>query len=470
MTEEKDLYQDESFRDSLTTVDKDGKRIWIFPKMSVGKLTNYRTYVSYLLLAILLIGPWIRIDGEPLLLLNILERKFVIFGQVFWPQDFYLFGLAMITGVVFIILFTVVYGRIFCGWICPQTIFMEHVFRRIEYWIEGDWKYQKRLRDAPWTAEKIRKRLLKHSIFFLISFGISNTFLAYIIGSKELLAIQMSNPMDHLGGLGAMLIFTGVFYFVFAKLREQVCTNICPYGRLQGVMLDKQSIVVAYDYIRGEKRSKWRKNEVREDLGKGDCIDCHQCVDVCPTGIDIRNGTQLECINCTACIDACDNVMEKVGLEPNLIRYASEAGIQSRDMRFKWTFRAIAYTGVLVLLMGFMSFLLISRNDVSATILRTPGMLYQKQDDGRFSNLYNYKLINKTNHDMTLSFKLLNETGELRMVGRDLRIESQGLAEGALFIIMSRDEMVEKKQKIKIGVYNQEGELIETTTTSFIGP
>lgn len=470
MTEEKDFYHDESFRDTLTTVDKDGKRIWIFPKMSVGKLTNYRTYVSYLLLAILLAGPWIRISGEPLLLLDILERKFVIFGRVFWPQDFYLFGLAMITGVVFIILFTVVYGRIFCGWICPQTIFMEHVFRRIEYWIEGDWKYQKRLTDAPWNAEKVRKRLLKHSIFFLISFGISNTFLAYIIGSEQLLAIQMSNPMEHLGGLSAMLIFTGVFYFVFAKLREQVCTNICPYGRLQGVMLDKQSIVVAYDYIRGEKRGKWRKSETREDVGKGDCIDCHQCVDVCPTGIDIRNGTQLECINCTACIDACDNVMEKVGLEPNLIRYASEEGIQNRDMRFKWTFRAIAYTGVLVLLMGFMSFLLISRNDVSATILRTPGMLYQKQNDGRFSNLYNYKLINKTNHNMTLSFKLLNETGELKMVGKDLRIESQGLAEGALFIIMSRDEMVEKKLKIKIGVYNLEGELIETTTTSFIGP
>lgn len=470
MTEEKDLYQDESFRDSLTTVDKDGKRIWIFPKMSVGKLTNYRTYVSYLLLAILLAGPWIRIDGEPILLLNILERKFVIFGQVFWPQDFYLFGLAMITGVVFIILFTVVYGRIFCGWICPQTIFMEHVFRRIEYWIEGDWKYQKRLRDAPWNAEKIRKRVLKHGIFFLIAFAISNTFLAYIIGSKELLAIQMANPLDHLGGLSAMLVFTGVFYFVFAKLREQVCTNICPYGRLQGVMLDKQSIVVAYDYIRGENRGKWRKNETRDEVGKGDCIDCHQCVDVCPTGIDIRNGTQLECINCTACIDACDNVMEKVGLEPNLIRYASEEGIQSRDMAFKWSLRAIAYTGVLVLLMGFMSFLLISRSDVSATVLRTPGMLYQKQDDGRFSNLYNYKLINKTNHDMTLSFKLLSDVGELKMVGHDLKIESQGLAEGALFVIMSRDEMESKKQKVKLGVYNQDGELIETTTTSFIGP
>ncbi len=469
MAEVQDFCRDESFRDSISTVDKDGKRIWMFPKKPFGKLTNYRQYVSYLLLIFLFAGPWIRIGGEPLLLINILERKFVIFGRIFWPQDFYLFGLAMITSVVFIILFTVVYGRIFCGWICPQTIFMEHVFRRIEYWIEGDWKQQKKLADIPWNGEKIRKRVLKHAIFFAISFAISNTFLAYIIGSEELLAIQMGNPMDHLVGLGALLIFTGAFYIVFSRLREQVCTNICPYGRLQGVMLDKQSIVVAYDYVRGEQRSKWRNKEDRGAVGKGDCIDCHQCVDVCPTGIDIRNGTQLECINCTACIDACNHVMDKVGLEPDLIRYASEAGIQSRDMRFKWSVRAIAYTGVLVVLMGFMSFLLISRSDVSATVLRTPGMLFHKEEDGRISNLYNYKIINKTGRDMNLEFRLLGESGEIRMVGSRLQIEGQGKAEGSMFLVFARDEITSKKMKLKLGIY-RDGELIATTSTNFVGP
>lgn len=469
MSETNEFYTDESFRDSIATVDKKGKRIWIFPKRPFGKLTNYRTYLSYLLLILLFAGPWIRIQGEPLLLLNILERKFVIFGRIFWPQDFYLFGLAMITGVVFVILFTVVYGRIFCGWICPQTIFMEHVFRKIEYWIEGDWKDQKRLKDAPWNGNKIGKRMLKHGIFFLIAFAISNTFLAYIIGSEELLKIQMGNPMEHIGGLSAMLIFAGVFYFVFARLREQVCTSICPYGRLQGVMLDKNSIVVAYDYLRGEKRAKWRKSEERSAAGKGDCIDCHQCVDVCPTGIDIRNGTQLECINCTACIDACNNVMHKVGQEPDLIRYASETGIQSRDMKFRWTKRAVAYTGVLVLLLSFMSFLLISRTDISATVLRTPGMIYQKQDDGRFSNLYNYKLINKTNRDMELELRLLNTTGELKLIGTNMFIERQGLAEGALFLIFDKKNITDKKIKVKIGIFSN-GELITTTNTTFIGP
>jgi cytochrome c oxidase accessory protein FixG len=467
--EEKNFYQDESFRDSLTTVDKEGKRIWIFPKRSFGPLTNYRSYLSYLLLIFLFAGPWIRIGGEPLLLINIIERKFVLLGRIFWPQDFYLFGLAMITGVVFIILFTVVYGRIFCGWICPQTIFMEHVFRKIEYWIEGDWKHQKKLADSPWTPEKIRKRLLKHSIFFLIAFAISNTFLAYIIGSEQLLAIQFGNPLNHLVGLGAMLAFTVAFYFVFARLREQVCTNICPYGRLQGVMLDKSSIVVAYDYVRGENRGKWRNNEDRKTTGKGDCIDCHQCVDVCPTGIDIRNGTQLECINCTACIDACNHIMESVDLKKGLIRYASDNGIKSRDMSFKWNIRNIAYTAVLLVLVGIMTALLVTRKDVSATVLRTPGVLFQKQEDGRISNLYNFKLLNKTNRDMELEFRILNADGEVKMVGTDMHIEGQGLAQGSMFIIFDKSELAEKKKMVKIGVF-ADGKQIATTKTNFVSP
>jgi len=467
--EEKNFYQDESFRDSLTTVDKEGKRIWIFPKRPFGPLTNYRSYLSYLLLVFLFAGPWIRIGGEPLLLINIIERKFVLLGRIFWPQDFYLFGLAMITGVVFVILFTVVYGRIFCGWICPQTIFMEHVFRKIEYWIEGDWKHQKKLADSPWTPEKIRKRLLKHSIFFLIAFAISNTFLAYIIGSEQLLAIQFGNPLNHLVGLGAMLAFTVAFYFVFARLREQVCTNICPYGRLQGVMLDKSSIVVAYDYVRGENRGKWRNNEDRSTAGKGDCIDCHQCVDVCPTGIDIRNGTQLECINCTACIDACNHIMESVDLKKGLIRYASDNGIKSRDMSFKWNTRNIAYTAVLLVLVGIMTALLVTRKDVSATVLRTPGVLFQKQEDGRISNLYNFKLLNKTNRDMQLEFRLLNAEGEVKMVGTDLNIEKQGLAQGSMFIIFDKSELAEKKKMVKIGVF-ADGKQIATTKTNFVSP
>ncbi|MEQ8238085.1 MAG: cytochrome c oxidase accessory protein CcoG, partial [Cyclobacteriaceae bacterium] len=315
-TELEELYKEkeaaEDFRDHLATVDEDGKRIWVYPKKPKGKFTNYRMLVSILLLLILFSGPFIKIGGEPLLLFNILERKFVIFGQTFWPQDFFLAVIGMITTVVFVILFTVVYGRIFCGWICPQTIFMEWVFRRVEYFIEGDYMAQKKLDKQPWNQEKILKKTSKHLVFLFISLLIMHTFLAYIIGVEDLQAMILAGPNEAFGGFIAMSVFTALFYGVFGFMREQVCTTVCPYGRLQGVLLDKQSIVVAYDHVRGENRSKLRKGEDREEHGYGDCIDCKQCVYVCPTGIDIRNGTQLDCVNCTACIDACDSIMDRI--------------------------------------------------------------------------------------------------------------------------------------------------------------
>ena len=342
---------EEEFRDHIATVSEDGKRVWVYPKKPKGKFTNRRKWVSYSLLIFLLTAPFIKINGDQLIELNILERKFSIFGATFWPQDLYLFAVMLIIFIVFVILFTIIYGRLFCGWFCPQTIFMEFVFRRIEYWIDGDWTQQKALDKQAWNAKKWGKRILKHTIFWLISFVIANIFLTYIIGSDALLKIMVEPVRLHIGGLISMGIFTTLFYFVFSRLREQVCTTICPYGRLQGVLLDQNSMVVAYDYVRGEERAKFRKGEDRPAAKKGDCIDCAQCVHVCPTGIDIRNGTQLECVNCTACIDACDSMMEGVGLEKGLIRFVSENGIKNRT-RFQWTRRVISYTVLLVVLIG----------------------------------------------------------------------------------------------------------------------
>ena len=458
-----------SFRDSLSTVDAQGKRVWVYPKKPQGKFYNARTWVSIGLLIILFGGPFIRINGEPLLLLNVLERKFVIFGQVFWPQDFYLFGLAMIMLVVFIILFTAVYGRLFCGWVCPQTIFMEMVFRKIEYWIEGDYTAQRALDRRKWDQDKIIKKTGKHLIFFALSFLIANTFLAYIIGSEALLEIITDPPEAHLAGLGAILVFTGAFYSVFSRLREQVCTSICPYGRLQGVLLDRQSTVVAYDYRRGEPRGKFRKNEDRDAVGKGDCIECHQCVHVCPTGIDIRNGTQLECVNCTACIDACDAIMEKVNLPKGLIRYASEAGLAEGKEKH-WTTRNIAYTVVLLLLTGAMVTLLALRTDVETSILRTPGMMYQEQENNQISNLYNVKVINKTNEALSVHLRLMDKQGTLRMVGQEtLAVPRQGTGQGAMFIVFDRDDLRQMSTDVEVGVYAGD-ELLETVETTFLGP
>ena len=459
------------FRDKVSTVDKAGKRVWVYPKKPKGKFTNWRTAINAVFLLILFSGPFIRIKGQPLLMLNIVERKFVIFGQIFWPQDFYIFGLATLAGVVFITLFTVVYGRVFCGWICPQTVFMEGVFRKIEYWIEGDWTAQKKLDKQNWNREKVLKKGSKHLVFFLISFLIANTFLAYIIGSEALLGIITDPPAAHFVGLVSILIFTGVFYWVFAFFREQVCTTVCPYGRLQGVLLDKESIVVAYDYKRGESRGKIRKGEDRKAADKGDCVDCRLCVSVCPTGIDIRNGTQLECINCTACIDACDSIMQNVGLPKGLIRYDSEANIREGKKGFRWTGRAIAYTIILFSITSLLSFLLFVRPEVDATVLRTPGMMYQEQEEGKISNLYNFKIINKTNQKMHLSLRMENEKGEIKVVGgeKEVILPEQGAVEGALFILMEKAQLKGVSQDLEVGIYHKD-QLITTVGTKFLGP
>jgi cytochrome c oxidase accessory protein FixG len=414
----------EEFRDHIATVNEQGKRVWIFPKKPKGSLTNKRKIVSYLLLLFLFAVPHIHFNGEQLLLFNIIERKFVIFGAIFWPQDFYLLAILLIVGVVFVILFTIIYGRLFCGWVCPQTIYMEFVFRQIEYWIEGDWTEQKRLNAAPWTAKKWFKKITKIVAFWIVSFLVANTFLAYIIGSEELWKIQTDPLNTHLGGLIAIIIFTTLFFFVFAHLREQVCTTICPYGRLQGVLLDQNSMVVAYDHVRGEQRAKFRKGEVRSDVQKGDCIDCAQCVHVCPTGIDIRNGTQLECINCTACIDACNTMMTGVGMEKGLIRFVSENGIKNRTP-FQWTRRVKAYTALLIGLLAVLIIMLANRDDFQTIILRQRGSTYQITDDNRISNIFEIDLTNKTKHEFNVQLKCSDPKVEIDLTDRKLTLKSQ---------------------------------------------
>jgi len=462
----------EAFRDSIGTLDDTGKRKFVFPKKPKGKFYTYRKYVSYLLLLILIANPFIKVNGNQFMLFNVFERRFNIFGFPFWPQDFYIFVMIMITGVVFVILFTVVFGRIFCGWICPQTIFLEMVFRRIEYWIDGDRGAQLRLDRQEWNAEKIRKRLIKWTLFFVISFAIANIFLAYIIGSDALWLMMEEGPLQQSGNFIALLIFTCVFYFVFVWFREQVCIIACPYGRLQGVLLDNKSINVAYDFVRGEKetgRAKFDKREDRSLTGKGDCIDCMQCVNVCPTGIDIRNGIQLECVNCTACIDECDTIMKSVGLPKGLIRYASEDEIEKKEP-FRFTARMKGYTAVLSILIGILTGLLFLRNDVETDILRLPGQLFQHKGDA-ISNVYTYKIVNKTTNDFDdVHFALLSKEGSITTVGKShFSVKRQGIAQGTLFININEHFLESEKTKIKIGVF-QGNRLIETTKTNFLGP
>ena len=464
-----DLYQyDQEYRDSLATVDAAGNRVWVYPKKPKGRLHYLRILVTILLLGLLFSGPFIKIGGQPLLLLNIFQRKFIILGQVFWPQDFVLFGLAMITFFVFVILFTTAFGRIWCGWACPQTLFMEMVFRKIEYLIEGDANQQRKLNSASLTAEKVGKKLLKQLIFITISLLISHLLMAYLIGAEEVKELVSAGPGAEMTGFLGLLMFTGIFYGVFAYFREQACTIVCPYGRLQSVLLNKESIVVAYDWLRGEPRSMLRKQSLTED--QGDCIDCKLCVHACPTGIDIRNGTQMECVNCTACIDACNQVMDKVQRPRNLIRLDSYNGIENgKPLRFNG--RLAGYSVILVALVGLLSYLLISRSDVETTVLRVPGQLFQKTDDGNISNLYNIQIINKTFDDISLDIHVLGQPGAtISRVGEaSLVVPANGMVEGVYFVELSAAQIVEAKTHILLGIY-QGNEVIEKVKTNFLGP
>jgi cytochrome c oxidase accessory protein FixG len=463
------LYQyDEEFRNTLGTVDERGKRVWVYPKKPEGRFHKARIWVSIALLSILFAGPFIKIGGQPFLLLNIFERRFVILGQAFWPQDFFLLALTLITLFVFVILFTVVFGRVWCGWACPQTLFMEMVFRKIEYWIEGDANDQRKLNLAPWSPEKIVKKGSKQFLFLAISILIAHTSMAYLIGIEEVVTIISQSPTEHMAGFIGLVAFTGIFYFVFAWFREQACIAVCPYGRLQGVLLGKDSIVVAYDWLRGEPRGKLKKNAVDET--KGDCIDCKLCVHVCPTGIDIRNGTQLECVNCTACIDACDDVMVKVDKPIGLIRYASHNSISEGFQKLIRP-RVVGYIVVLFALLTFLSFMIATRSDIETTVLKVPGTLYQRSEDGTITNLYNVEFVNKTFEDISLDIKvdspeeaILSKVGEQAVI-----VPASEMLKGVYFIKIPPDQITSSKTVVMLGVY-KDGKRIEKLKVKFIGP
>lgn len=456
---------DESFRNTISIVEKDGHRKWIYPKKPSGRFYTARTIVSIFLLAILFGLPFIKVDGHPFFLFNIVEREFILFGSVFTPQDFYLFGLLMITVFVSLFLVTAVFGRIFCGWICPQPIFLELVFRKIEYLIEGDYTRQMELNKSPWTGSKIFKKGLKYLIFFILSFIIANTLLSYIIGVDALWTIMNEPVSAHVSGFIAIVVFTIGFYFIFAWFREQACILVCPYGRMQGVLLDKNTTVIAYDYNRGEPRGKLTE---KKEKNLGDCIDCNQCVVVCPTGIDIRNGTQLECINCAVCIDACDSIMDKINLPRGLIRYDSMEGIRTGS-GFKWTSRVIGYISVLLILLTTITVLFAKRKDVDANVLRTPGMIYQNQGEDKVSNMYNFKLSNKTFNEMPIKFELSESEGEIKLVGNEIILKPMEVHEGSLLILMPKDKIKKLNTPLKINAVSN-GKVIEEINTTFIGP
>ncbi|MFT4094532.1 MAG: cytochrome c oxidase accessory protein CcoG [Niabella sp.] len=457
----------DSFRDRHSNVTEKGKRKWIYALQPKGKLYRYRNTLSLIYLALFFATPFIKIHGQPAVLLNFTEAKFILFGKIFWPDDFFIFAIAMIAFIIFIALFTVIYGRVFCGWICPQTVFMEFVFRKIEWWIEGTPTQQRKLNEMAWGQKKIIKKGFKHAIFLVISFLIAHTFLSYILGVQKVWVLIKSPITENAGLFAGLLFFTGLFYFVFAFVRDIVCTTVCPYGRLQGVLFDKDTMQVSYDYNRGEPRGKRRKNTEQQT---GDCIDCKLCVHVCPTGIDIRNGVQMECVGCTACIDACNSIMIKINRPLGLIRMASENHI-SKKLPFHINGKIKFYSVLLVILIGLMSFLLVSRKSIDASVSRVKGQLYQEVGKDSLSNLFQAKIINKTPKEVQYELRVEGALpGTVKMIDvMHHTLKAESINDATFFIVVPVNKIHKRSSGISIGVYAG-GEKVETIKSTFLGP
>lgn len=373
--------------DSVTTINNDGSRPFIYPADVSGIFSIARKVSAFALIALYLSLPWIKIGGFPAVFLDVANRRFHLFGWTFAAQDMWL-TFFLITGLGFSLFFiTALLGRIWCGWACPQTVFLDHVYRRIERWIEGNAIQRRKLADGPWTPEKVSKRMLKHGLYIIVSLLITHLFLAYFVSLKELWSMMHEQPAEHWSAFVFVFIAAGILYFNFAWFREQLCIVICPYGRLQSAMIDDHSLIVGYDTKRGEPRGKLGTT------GTGDCVDCNRCVHVCPTGIDIRQGLQMECIGCTACIDACNDVMRRIHKPTGLIRYDSQAALAGGKTR--WLRPRTMLYGVLLLVgVSVASWAVSTLKPANASITRITGAPYIVTEDA-VRNQFLVRLLNK---------------------------------------------------------------------------
>ncbi len=377
----------------LATLAQDGTRRWIRPRLSRGRFLVARRVVAYVLMAIFVAIPWIQVGGKPLVLLDLLHRQFTVFGTTFRPTDTPLFMLLMLGIFVTVFLITALFGRAWCGWACPQTVYMEFLFRPLERLFEGSPQQQVKLdKEGPNV-----RRVLKNITFVLISAFLAHTFLAYFVGWEQLRSWITGSPLEHPTAFLVMGGVTAAMVLDFVWFREQTCLVACPYGRFQSVLLDRNSLIVGYDATRGEPRGKPRKAKggVAADEPKlGDCIDCGACVITCPTGIDIRNGLQMECIGCTQCIDACDAIMDRVGRPRGLIRYTSQAELAQEPTRRILRPRVIAYSLVLVLISGLLLFGLGHRGATKVFALRGLGAPFAVLPTGEINNQFRIKVEN----------------------------------------------------------------------------
>ncbi len=448
----------------LSTLNRDGSRRWIRPKLSRGRYYRRRFLTAWGLIGIFTLIPIVKLGGKPLMLFDIPKREFTFFGATFLPTDTFLLMLLLFSIFIGIFLITAVLGRVWCGWACPQTVYMEFLYRPIEVLIEGGRNRQLRL-DAEGANAR---RLMKNLVFLLVSAFLANTFLAYFVGWDQLLGWMTSSPTRHPAAFALMLGTTLLMFFDFAYFREQTCIVACPYGRFQSVLLDRQSLIVGYDAGRGEPRAKWRKNEKRT---AGDCIDCSLCVSTCPTGIDIREGLQMECIACTQCIDACDEVMDRIGLERGLIRYTSQAELESGRRSFLRP-RLVVYSAILLVMLGTFAFSLVGKQTADVTLLRGLGAPFTILPSGEVSNQIRIKVANRSPEersywielgaaeDLTMiapENPLIVSPGQTEMTGAFITAPPSAFAEGEVAVTLTISDGVDFSKQLQHRLLGPEG-------------
>lgn len=450
--------------DSVTTINDDGSRYFLHPADVSGRWTFSRRLVGVMLIAIYVLLPWIPINGNPAVFLDVENRMFHLIGLTLVPQDMWVMFFA-VSGFGFALFFgTSLLGRIWCGWACPYTVFLDHVYRRIERWIEGDAPARRSLDNAPWSSGKAFKRVLKHALYIIISALIAHVFLSYFISLRRLYGFMHEGPLQHATAFGIVTFLTLTLWFCFGYFREQFCIIMCPYGRLQGALTDDDTVNVGYDEKRGEPRGA--KGRVT-----GDCIDCRRCVQVCPTGIDIRNGLQLECIGCTACIDACDDIMSKIDRPKGLIRYDSFNGFAGRARRVLRP-RIYAYCALAALGLG--ALMLVASQKARpylATISRTGGAGFYS-DATSIRNIYKIRVMNKRNQEGTVTIRL----GAGTPAGYQLSGAEQTFAVPALdemsrtCVVVAPADSYVGVSDIVLEVHANPGDVTLEKTVRFLGP
>jgi cytochrome c oxidase accessory protein FixG len=449
-------------RESVTTINQDGSRYFLHPADVRGPFTRWRRIAGLFLIAFFVALPWIQVQGHPALFLDILHRRFHVFGLTFAAQDFWM-TYFFITGLGFSLFFlTALFGRLWCGWACPQTVFLDHVFRRVERWIEGDAIARRKLDAAPMDPTKFRKRALKHTVFALLSILIAHIFLSYFISMPELYDWMQHSPLQHWDAFLFICIASVILYFNFSWFREQLCLIICPYGRLQSALIDDDSIIIGYDAQRGNPPGPASRSTA------GDCIDCLRCIQVCPTGIDIRQGLQMECIACTNCVDACDTIMEKLGRAKGLVRHDSLNGLAGKA-RCIIRPRILLYTALLLLGATVLTLSALHLHGMNMNLVRMAGPPYYQTENG-YRNQYMVRIINKTNSPK--HYKLSVEADHpFNLLGASERVEVPPMGELVKPLVISvKSEDYHRQFPLDITIHQLNPSASITRQVEFLGP